>query len=289
MQPGDLLTLAAELLFVAAKWIILIAVIVAGIVRWQRIRPAFKPGVMVGAALLLLNLPSMVASVAYIDPSMLFPEDESARTFAEIGFRVGVAGAFVFAFAKVFLVALQIGLGEDAFPQRSSYPTLLERPVRFTGWKTGALIGTVAALVSTLLFWMLDAELGPSIEWLRNLAPGYARVPMAVQLAIALPAVAGIAVAEEIFFRGVVQQWMVRLAGGGGTVVVAAIVLTSVFWSVGHAGNVEPAWFKLSQIFVLGLIFGGLAHRHGVESSCAAHVCLNLVATILGAALGWGS
>ena len=29
--------------------------------------------------------PSMVASVIYIDPSMLFPGDESARSFAEIG------------------------------------------------------------------------------------------------------------------------------------------------------------------------------------------------------------
>jgi membrane protease YdiL (CAAX protease family) len=219
----------------------------------------------------------------------LFPEEGSSRYFAEVSYRAGLLAAFVFAVIGVFHVALQIGLGEDAFPERSAYPTLFGRPGRFAGWKLGALIGVVAAFASAPVFWLLGAELGPSIDWLRELAPGYASVPVAIQYSIALPAMAGIAVTEEILFRGVIQQWIVRMRGGGRGTVVAAIVLTSAFWALGHVGNVDPAWFKVSQIFVLGLIFGALAHRHGVESSCVAHACLNVTATIVGAGFEWSS
>jgi membrane protease YdiL (CAAX protease family) len=64
-------------------------------------------------------------------------------------------------------------------------------------------------------------------------------------------------------------------------------VTSSLVWSLGHAGNADPIWLKLAQIFLLGLLFGWLAHRHNVESAIMAHVGLNVAALVGGYFLEW--
>ena len=56
----------------------------------------------------------------------------------------------------------------------------------------------------------------------------------------------------------------------------AAIVITSLLWSIGHAGAVDPYWFKLVQIAPMGLILGAVAWKWGLEPAIALHWSFNL-------------
>jgi membrane protease YdiL (CAAX protease family) len=101
-----------------------------------------------------------------------------------------------------------------------------------------------------------------------------------------IPAFVAIAISEEILFRGVVQGWITRLLGGDRAAAALAIVAATAVWTLGHAGSAEPLWLKLSQIFILGLVFGWLAYRYSVEAAIVAHVGLNVSALLAAYALG---
>ena len=56
----------------------------------------------------------------------------------------------------------------------------------------------------------------------------------------------------------------------------AAIALTSLLWTLGHAGMLDPGWVKLAQIFPVGLMLGWLFRRHGVEACMLTHGLFNV-------------
>jgi membrane protease YdiL (CAAX protease family) len=184
-------------------------------------------------------------------------------------------------------VALQFAAGQRAAEPRPAYPALLgDRGRRFRGWVPGAVIGAFAGVASTLLFWRLGVELGDAPRMAQKLMPGLEHASRLLVGTALLPAFVGVAVAEEILFRGVIQGWIARLLGGGRAAAVVAVLAASLLWALGHAGTVEPLWLKLVQIFVLGLVFGWLALRYSVESAILAHAGLNVTALLLGYALG---
>jgi membrane protease YdiL (CAAX protease family) len=85
-----------------------------------------------------------------------------------------------------------------------------------------------------------------------------------------------VAFGEEIVFRLGVQNFLAKYLRLRASRYWIAIVSTTVVWTMGHAGALEPAWVKLVQIFPMGLMFGWLCQRYGVESSILAHMVFNL-------------
>ncbi len=82
---------------------------------------------------------------------------------------------------------------------------------------------------------------------------------------------------EEIFFRLGIQNFLAKYLRWYGSRYWAAIVLTSLLWTLGHVGVLDPNWVKFAQIFPVGLMLGWLFHRHGVEACMLAHGLFNII------------
>ncbi len=85
-----------------------------------------------------------------------------------------------------------------------------------------------------------------------------------------------VAFGEEIVFRLGVQSFLAKYLKLSPNRYWIAIVVTTLLWTIGHAGALEPAWVKLVQIFPVGLMLGWLCQRYGMESSIMAHAVFNL-------------
>ena len=55
-----------------------------------------------------------------------------------------------------------------------------------------------------------------------------------------------------------------------------AIALASLVWAFAHHGLLEPYWLKLAQTFVLGLVLGITAWRHGLAAAIGLHWAFNM-------------
>jgi len=82
---------------------------------------------------------------------------------------------------------------------------------------------------------------------------------------------------EEIFFRLGIQNFLARYLNWRGNRYWAAIALTSLLWTVGHAGVLDPDWVKFAQIYPVGLMLGWLFRSHGVEACMLAHGLFNVI------------
>ena len=95
--------------------------------------------------------------------------------------------------------------------------------------------------------------------------------PFAILLVLAF------AFGEEIFFRLGIQNFLAIYLKWQGNRYWAAIAATSLLWTIGHAGVLDPDWVKFAQIFPVGLMLGWLFRRHGVEACILAHGLFNII------------
>jgi len=84
----------------------------------------------------------------------------------------------------------------------------------------------------------------------------------------------GAPVFEELFFRGyLIRGWEGTRLGP-----IGAVILADIAWTAIH---VQYGWYELTQIFILGLIFGFMRIRSGfIVPAIASHVRVNVVATV---------
>ena len=93
------------------------------------------------------------------------------------------------------------------------------------------------------------------------------------RLAVVLSAVIAAPLAEEFFFRRVLQGWLERWVPGGGAVPLAAAVFALMHWGQGLA------WVPL---FVLGLVLGEIVRRTGsLVPAILLHALFNAVSVTL--------
>lgn len=166
-------------------------------------------------------------------------------------------------------------LGPRAYREVRQGPDRRELTFRW-----GALVVTCAAAMAVLtvgiLFFAvtLGLEVRPSeelahlLESMRGRAGSF---PIALFLYVLRAALW-----EEVLVRGFLLVGLERLLqswrnGGWG-----ALCLSSAIWAMGHAGMMTPEWIKLVQVFVLGLLLGGLYRRLGLEASFSAHALHNV-------------
>jgi membrane protease YdiL (CAAX protease family) len=85
------------------------------------------------------------------------------------------------------------------------------------------------------------------------------------------------AVSEELSFRLSIQSFIARYLHLRDGQYWIAIVITALLWTSGHAGTLDPEWVKMAQIFPVGIMFGWLFKKYGIESSIIAHLLFNLI------------
>lgn len=94
------------------------------------------------------------------------------------------------------------------------------------------------------------------------------------------------AIVEELYVRLFsipLLMWLFRKWKSKETL---AIIVTSLYWALAHAGMVTPEWYKVLQVFLMGLVLGKLFLRRGIEASILTHVGINVSGVLLVLILG---
>jgi membrane protease YdiL (CAAX protease family) len=167
------------------------------------------------------------------------------------------------------LPLLQRKLAKPALLDMNSLPT--------TDWKKYfthiLIVVALGTLYSVGLFLWAKPQLSEMAQ--RLLGTSMKVTPQAVFIALMF------AVDEEFTFRLVMQNFLANYTRFRDEQYWLAIVITSLLWTVGHAGMLNPNWVKLVQVFPVGLLLGWLSKHHGVESSILAHGLFNLILLFL--------
>jgi membrane protease YdiL (CAAX protease family) len=93
--------------------------------------------------------------------------------------------------------------------------------------------------------------------------------------------VVAFALGEELVFRLGIQSFLARHLNLKGRKYWIAILATTILWTLGHAGVMEPAWVKFAQVFPLGIALGVLFWRYGVEITIGVHAVYNVAMMFL--------
>jgi hypothetical protein len=91
----------------------------------------------------------------------------------------------------------------------------------------------------------------------------------------------GIVIAEEITFRFVICNYLVKIFKLGEDKYWIAVLLSSLLWTFAHANTLNPEWIKFAQIFPIGLALGGMMKKFGLESCILAHAGFNIIMIFL--------
>lgn len=132
---------------------------------------------------------------------------------------------------------------------------------------------------SKLLFWLFSPEMAQPLQEVLNTLDMSQSMELTAASALAVSAMA---ISEELIFRLGIQGLLVRLFNWRGRQYWIAVLLTSLLWTIGHTGVLEPDWVKLLQIFPAGLALGWMFRKHGIECCIAAHLLFNLIMPTLG-------
>ncbi len=143
-------------------------------------------------------------------------------------------------------------------------------------------VSIIGILYSVVLFRLTTPQLSEMLQ--KTVVPPSAGFENATTIQVILLALE-FAVAEELIFRLGIQSFLVKYLKLEGARYWIAILITSVLWTLGHAGGLDPAWVKLAQIFPMGLMLGWLFRKYGAESTILAHGLLNVVLVFLSAYL----
>ena len=223
-----------------------------------------------------------------------------AASYFEFGETLGIAlpiAALVVDFFKIILV-VSVGAycaslaGYSAFPllrprlgragaDAMEPATVLEAPAIDLRSRAVWVLILVAAWLaySKLLFLIFSPEISETMKQALDKLNVSHTTSLTPATAIA---VSVIAISEELAFRLGIQNLLWRLFRLRDNQYWICILLTAVFWTIGHTGVLEPDWVKLAQVFPAGLALGWMFKKHGIESCIAAHLLFNLTMPLLG-------
>ncbi len=132
-----------------------------------------------------------------------------------------------------------------------------------------------AAIYTVLLFKYAKPQASELVQNLRESA--FAEDEVETNALLMIIVFARLAIAEEIFFRHAVQNFVEWIFRGKPYAAIYAVLVSSFFWGVGHVGILTPEWVKLAQIFPFGIILGILYRKYGFEIVALIHSVFNVL------------
>jgi len=145
-------------------------------------------------------------------------------------------------------------------------------------WTLSMLIGCIA--YSIILFKLTSPEASDIIKDIMQRSGGMKEADTQTVAAVVIM-VFTIAINEEILFRLAIQNLFAAKFNVRNEKYWIAIVLTSLFWTLGHTNALNPEWVKFAQIFPIGIVLGFTFKRFGLESCMIIHGLFNVIMTIL--------
>jgi len=154
-------------------------------------------------------------------------------------------------------------------------PLPIETPVpvmdRRRYWLTTIGVALGGVVYTLILFAITGPSVGIALRDLVDSGSSATITPLTVVMFLEF------AFTEELIFRLGIQNYLAARLSQRRNGYWIAIVLTSIIWTLGHAGSLDPNWIKFAQIFPVGLALGWLYRGNGVESTIIAHSLFNLI------------
>lgn len=256
-----------------------LAVVLCALTHRGAVRSSWRLGLLLSGVVALLLAPGWALSLRYFDPAALLVERDLSPGLAEQAadtvWWAMAGGIAASAILGLLYRVLLVPVAQLAQPDRPAFPVLTRREGgAVLPWAFG--LGLFLGGLSALGAWAMGIGASELVSHQARLFPGVDLDAPPVVLGIGLPSLLAAAISEELLFRGVVQRWLSRWWGP-----VLSIGITSTIWALGHAANTDAMGLKLAQIGALGLVFGLLARRHGVEASVVAHLGLNTAVVLV--------
>ncbi|QDU32995.1 CAAX amino terminal protease self- immunity [Poriferisphaera corsica] len=254
--------------------------VVAIVLRFMDAVRRWKMGLWVSGVILFLNWPQMWLMISGMAEVVEYP-------VLIVG--IGLMICFV---VSAWLLAWRLfvyGAGAASWLRvhEGGYVLLDQRMLggrgRDKAWRrvfAGFGIGVLMCAVTIVAFAMMGVEMG---DVLRQMVEQ--DTDRSTQVTGGLEVVIGVlsfitvaAIGEELMFRGLLLPWLAELFGwkpGKETGFWVSVLLVSFLWAVIHWPNTNMPAVKLTQIFLVSLVFCWMARKWGVESAIAGHLGLN--------------
>jgi membrane protease YdiL (CAAX protease family) len=164
----------------------------------------------------------------------------------------------------------------DASIQTTDIPQLPDPPkidsARYIALSIAAAISAV--VYSIILFSLASPEISDIVQ---QKLGGDVPVTNNTQVIVGLLVLLEYAFAEEIVFRLGIRNFLAKIFNWRKEKYWIAIFLTTILWTFGHTGILEPNWVKLVQVFPFGLVLGWLYKQQGTESCIFTHAIFNVM------------
>lgn len=82
-------------------------------------------------------------------------------------------------------------------------------------------------------------------------------------------------ITEEILYRHFAMALLARWFGSSKTAIILNLFISSLVFAIAHAGVVTADWIKIVQILPMGMVFGWVNMKKGVEHSILSHSLFN--------------
>jgi membrane protease YdiL (CAAX protease family) len=256
--------------------IIIVAFIIATVfffIRWPDSKKAFK-------TILIVTIPLVIFLFVSIGGYALGGERSTLNKNSLIMFGAMLLTDMFFLLALIPFIALGRRLCEQQnlphFPVLDSFTfnlTGIKKSLQTFPWKSALLVTLVILAMNLALTHLVKFTVSPdytgTMDFLGSSYVGYV---------FGLGFFHGILeeVIMRLFLLTVLGYWFRKFDSRG----LLAIFISSVIWSLGHAGMVNSEWAKFVQILLWGMIAGWLMRRKGVEACMLVHV-INNIAVLL--------
>jgi membrane protease YdiL (CAAX protease family) len=287
-EDQTLFNLAASLLTLTLQGVILVMLIVSAVLHRSFFKSHWRSGLVIGAVAALLIVPLLIGQMITVEPSRAFetfaPDmPDQQHLVATVAFYAVMAGSIGFTVLKAgwWMVVFVAAAGAWAAVRPGRMAGLVPgQPMPWAEVTIGAVVGVAVAAVTGVVFMLLDVGLGSVLEKQAELFHPSADSMNPIMLVLMLMAVSGIALVEELIFRGALLGALLKWAGDQRVAAVGWVVLVSLVWAAMHLLNTDAPLIKMTQIFIMGLILAWLTWWSGLSSAIAAHVALNITAVL---------
>lgn len=237
----------------------------------QLLKPHYKIGLLLAATIFACKAPGIIYNLLKISEIL----GDRLTVQMKIGFALGFGFEFLLMgwYATIYAVGAHLWL--KARPV-CSYFDIKKTPQYLQPYLVPATIGVAAGILSVVILKATGVESqGKILNNLANPAVTPALFPGVILMILTLTAAA---MAEEITFRGGIIAYLIWKFRNNTFGQAASVAVVSLAWALMHLSNTSSPGIKISQIFLIGILFFEIARRYGLKGSITAHVCFNIIA-----------
>ncbi|MHC4654525.1 MAG: CPBP family glutamic-type intramembrane protease [Planctomycetota bacterium] len=254
----------------------------------QAFKKHWKPSLLLGLALFLMVVPSIVYAAIHLDPSAVFDHfaefSHSSEALVPVVIAVGFFAVFVI---HILCIGWHMVLYVVSASEWTKTLTLTflkhvgEKKLPWLQICCAFAFGVFMGFVSVIVFHLLGVGEGEMFDDVNRFFPDMATSSTVGGLLVSILALTRMAIVEELVYRGGILAFLISKARNNRLAIIASLIIVSLTWALPHIPNTDAPLLKITQVFIIGLFLGEFARRSCIETAMAAHIGLNISAVTI--------